>query len=715
MQHDLIRTRDARRYDRRSRARVHVGGALLAATALIAGCSSSSSQAPSAVVPDFSAAAFSNPSAVNHPLWSFPADLARTFATEGADEAEVNVVERLPGTRTVLGIECIRVRDREYAGGLLIEDTEDWYAQDDAGNVWYMGEASTSYEYDEDDILVGTDTEGSWEAGLDPLGLGAVARPGFAMPAMPAVGDHYYQEHYPGVAEDIGRVVALNVAVQLADGSRYTCVQTRETSSLEPSAGEFKYYASGVGVVLVEASGGDGRVEYRGGFVTNPGSKPVFLPGDFTAPDQIDHPLFPQVEGVAHVYFESSEDGSETIVVERLPGTRNVAGLDCARVRDRVYAGGLLIEDTEDWFAQDDAGNVWYMGEEVVNYEYDDEGVLKGTNDGGSWEAGLDVAGTGSIAEPGYQLPAVPVMGVAYYQEFYPGEAEDMGLPVADGVTVELPDGRVFEGCLRVLDWNPLEPDGLEYKLYAPGVGLVREEALHELQSASLVGSFDRGAASIPDLAVASFTTPTTIDHPLLPLPVGATFEYEAETEDGTETILVEVLPMVRVVAGVTCVQVRDQVFLDGVILEDTVDWFAQDDAGNVWYFGEEVVNYEYDEDGLLIGANDEGSWEAGLDVAGTGRTALPGIVMWANPAPGSAYYQEYYATEAEDMAQVIATGVTLVTPGGATWSGCLQTLDWNPLEPDGLEYKYYAPGFGLVFEEKLNDGEALELTDGSL
>lgn len=87
---------------------------------------------------------------------------------------------------------------------------------------------------------------------------------------------------------------------------------------------------------------------------------------------------------------------------------------------------------------------------------------------------------------------------------------------------------------------------------------------------------------------------------------------------------------------------------------------------------------------------------------------------MRAQPVAGDAYYQEFYATAAEDMVQIVATGVTVQLPGGTTYSGCVRRLDWDPLDPDGLEYKYYAPGIGLVLEESLDDGEELELTGTS-
>jgi hypothetical protein len=637
------------------------------------------------------------------------------FATQGATESETVVVERLPGTRTVMGIECIRIRDRAYVSGVLAEDTEDWYAQDDAGNVWYMGEAVVAYEYDDNGVLTGTSTEGSWEAGLDPLNTGTVAQPGFAIPAHPTVGQIYYQEFYEEEAEDIGEVVAVDVPVVLADGTSYTCVKTRDTSSLDTSTVEFKYYAPGVGIVLEETPGVAGALQYRGRFVTNASSQPTFTAGNFSAPAQIDHPLFPTAVGTARTYVGSGPDGIETTVVERLAGTRVVMGIACARVRDRVYADGLLQEDTEDWFAEDDEGNVWYMGEDVTNYAYDDNGVLTGTNHGGSWEAGLDIASTGSIASPGHQLPAVPTPGSVYYQEFYPGAAEDMGLVVSVNVTAHDLHGSAHMNCARVMDWNPLHVGQIEYKEYAPGVGLVREEALHEHESASLAGTFVQGAASIPNFAGATFTMSTLVDNPLNPLPVGATWSHESETSEGTETNEIQVLPQTRVVAGVTCVVVRDRSFLDGVLIEDTEDWLAQDNAGNVWYFGEDVTNYVYDSSGVLTGTNHDGSWEAGLDLAGVGAPAKPGIQMWAQPIAGTSYYQEFYPGAAEDMGRVVATNVALHTAGGVNYTGCVKVLDWNPLHPDGLEAKYYAPGIGLVYEEVLHEGAHVELTDTSL
>ena len=151
----------------------------------------------------------------------------------------------------------------------------------------------------------------------------------------------------------------------------------------------------------------------------------------------------------------------------------------------------------------------------------------------------------------------------------------------------------------------------------------------------------------------------------------------------------------------------RDRVFLDDVLIEDTYDWHAQDDAGNVWYMGEEVTNYEYDENGNLIGTDSTGAWEAGKDVAGVGTIAEPGIVMKAKLLPGDSYRQEFYRGEAEDMGTIVALNVPITLSNGLTYS-CLQTRDWTPLDPTADEYKYYAPGIGKIREENTDGRNSL-------
>jgi hypothetical protein len=197
------------------------------------------------------------------------------------------------------------------------------------------------------------------------------------------------------------------------------------------------------------------------------------------------------------------------------------------------------------------------------------------------------------------------------------------------------------------------------------------------------------------------------VDNPYFPLEPGTTLVYEGQTPEGTERVEDTVLQETKRVLGVECVVLRDRVWLNGELIEDTVDWHAQDKEGNVWYFGEYTKEYE---NGKVVST--AGSFEAGED------GALPGIIMPADPKVGDSYRQEYYKGEAEDMAEVIslngsALNDAVTTPYDSFSKDVLVTKDWNPLEPDILEHKYYAPGIGLIGETKITGpSEKIELID---
>jgi hypothetical protein len=200
-----------------------------------------------------------------------------------------------------------------------------------------------------------------------------------------------------------------------------------------------------------------------------------------------------------------------------------------------------------------------------------------------------------------------------------------------------------------------------------------------------------------PVIIPANFTNEVTNTY--FPLVPGKIYTYSSQTTEGTETVTVTVLTDTRQVAGVTCTIVRDVVKLNGVLVEDTYDWYAQDFDGNVWYFGEDVSNYE---NGILV--DKEGSFETGVD------GAKPGIIMLTNPVLEMPYRQEYYFNVAEDWGKVAAKGLTVTTSYG-TFTNCIKTADWNALEPTApLEYKYYAPGIGMIKEEVVGTTEVLEL-----
>jgi len=205
------------------------------------------------------------------------------------------------------------------------------------------------------------------------------------------------------------------------------------------------------------------------------------------------------------------------------------------------------------------------------------------------------------------------------------------------------------------------------------------------------------GASYKPNIPT---TWASAVTNTYLPLVPGTTYRYQGQTAEGLETITVEVLSATRVVNGVTATVVRDRVFLAGNLIEDTFDWYAQDNAGNVWYLGEDSKEIQ---NGQVL--NTEGSWEWGKD------GALPGIIMWADPAAhiGEEYRQEYYEGEAEDFAKVVAVAETVTVPFGRL-TNCIKTEDWNSLESGGREFKFYCAGVGMALEVKIQGGERVEL-----
>ncbi|MBT8399841.1 MAG: hypothetical protein KJO98_05135 [Rhodothermia bacterium] len=182
------------------------------------------------------------------------------------------------------------------------------------------------------------------------------------------------------------------------------------------------------------------------------------------------------------------------------------------------------------------------------------------------------------------------------------------------------------------------------------------------------------------------------------PLTPGTTYRLKGQTEDGEELIVIEVLDDTRQVAGATTRIVLDRVFLDGELIEETFDWYAQDADGNVWYMGEDSKEYS---GGSVVSS--EGSWEAGID------GARAGILMPAIPTVGQAYQQEFAEGEAEDRGRVLGLGETVTVPAG-TFTDCIRIEDTTPLEPDVEEHKFFCPDVGVALEVDLEDDIRFEL-----
>ena len=197
---------------------------------------------------------------------------------------------------------------------------------------------------------------------------------------------------------------------------------------------------------------------------TQPASySPHIDPAEFTT--NIDNKYFPLKPGTTLVYRGKTKDATVGDVVAVTSDTKQIMGVECVVVDDKVTEDGKLAEQTYDWYAQDKKGNVWYFGEDSKEINNG-----KVTRTEGSWEAGKDGA------KPGIIMPANPEVGKTYRQEYYKGEAEDMARALKLNGSVKVPYGT-FENVLVTDEWTPLEPNIAEHKYYAPGVGNVKEIA----------------------------------------------------------------------------------------------------------------------------------------------------------------------------------------------------------------------------------------------
>jgi hypothetical protein len=233
-----------------------------------------------------------------------------------------------------------------------------------------------------------------------------------------------------------------------------------------------------VGVVVLGLTGVAGAGQ--GGLPK--GSEQVKLdPADFTT--TIDNPYWPMRPGSRWVYRETDSEGTrQRVVVTVTRRTKLIAnGITARVVRDVVTEEGKPVEKTDDWYAQDKAGNIWYLGEFTTEYENG-----KPVSTQGSFEAGVDGAQAGVI------MPAKPRVGLRYRQEYYKGQAEDKASIVSLRERAEVPF-RYFPKVLMTREVNPLSPKTLEYKFYARGVGPVLAVSVSGGSDREDLVSFRRG------------------------------------------------------------------------------------------------------------------------------------------------------------------------------------------------------------------------------
>jgi hypothetical protein len=222
-------------------------------------------------------------------------------------------------------------------------------------------------------------------------------------------------------------------------------------------------------------------------------------------------------------------------------------------------------------------------------------------------------------------------------------------------------------GC----DQQPTQPSGVDSPAGSP-VGLLPRAAATSQQS-TVSPHFDPG----------NFVR--VVDNRYFPLRPGTRFVFEGEEDGETETNITVVTHDRKNILGVSTVVVLDRVFVHGELKEKTLDWYAQDKQGNVWYLGEDTKEYE---NGKVVST--AGSWEAGK------QGAQAGIIMLGHPRLGDSYRQEFFAGEAEDQARIVAVGIDQRVPYGS-FDNCLRTVEWTRLEPGVKEAKIYCPGVGFV------------------
>jgi hypothetical protein len=199
--------------------------------------------------------------------------------------------------------------------------------------------------------------------------------------------------------------------------------------------------------------------------------------------------------------------------------------------------------------------------------------------------------------------------------------------------------------------------------------------------------------APLTTLAVAALLSPAatgpshvsaTVDNPWFPLKPGTELRYRG-TDGGVPVVdVLSVTSKTRRVPDGRARIVHDRVFKRGRVVEDTLDWYGQDRAGNVWYFGE--ATKELDSHGRVTSR--EGSWQAGRN------GAVEGIFMPAHPRVGRSYRQEFYKGHAEDHFKIESIrGDVMVTH------------EWTPLEPGVLDQKVYRREIGTTSEDSLKGG----------
>jgi hypothetical protein len=443
----------------------------------------------------------------------------------------------------------------------------------------------------------------------------------------------------------------------------------------------------------------------------------------FNNPTDINNTYFPLTPGLQYIYDGFTRRDNQKIphrkIVSVTELTKEVAGVETLVTYTEDYRDGKLLEAEIAFYAQDDDGNVWFMGEYPEVYEAGE--VLESH----AWISGLDGA------EAGIVMPAEPeVDSLSYAQGWGPN------LSWTDRRQIVALDQKVcaraecYEDVLVTEEFSQEQPDSTQVKFYAPDIGEVKvgwsetlelsslteltpealaeiDSAALELEASALVRSKEVYAATVPikypadpdPTAVAefwafdpaNFIASTVIDNLRMPLQPGTRWVHEGTALDDEGNSIIRrieftVTDLTKEIAGVQTVVAWIVDYTDGEIVEKEIAFYAQDKDGNVWYLGEYPEEYE---EGEFAAAH---PWIHGLE------DARAGIKMLANPELGLPnYYQGWGpAVDWSDFSQVDQVAQETCVPAGC-YQDVLVIAESSLGETDAYQLKYYAPNVGEV------------------
>jgi len=447
----------------------------------------------------------------------------------------------------------------------------------------------------------------------------------------------------------------------------------------------------------------------------------------FDHPTQIDNKYFPMKPGTEYVYDGITQEGNtqipHSIVFTVTDLTKEVLGIQTVVAYILDYSDGELVEAEIAFYAQDSDGNVWFMGEYPEVYEYGE--IVEAP----SWIPGFKGARAGIV------MKADPQLGMPSYAQGW-GPAvnwTDRGRVVALGEQVCVPLG-CYEDVLMTEEFSHQVPNVAQVKSYAPEVGNVKvtftgadasreileltklteldakqmaevRAAALELEESAMENSKEVYAVSPPleyspdpamvaefrEMDPANFSNSTTIDNQWMPMQPGTRWVLEGNAVDDEGNPLIRridftITDLTKEIGGVQTVVAWIVDYNDGEVVEKEVAFYAQDNDGTVWYFGEHPEEYE---NGEFVKAS---PWLHGI------ADARAGVKMVKDPQPGVPKYFQGWgpAVEWNDYSTIEQLGQESCVPVDC-YTDVLVIAESSLGEVDAFQLKSYAPGVGEV------------------